>query len=68
MDNMVGLSGNAQALKTYRDTLQHSSNREGERAHKLTVLYSANKTQPMHSPFTKEEVLTKGTHIVDKFY
>ena len=52
--NMVGLSGSVQALKTYRDTLQQSSIREGERAHKLTVLYSANITQLMCSPFAKK--------------
>jgi len=43
---------------TYRDTLQHSSIREGERAHKLTDLYPANKTQPMRFPLRKE-VLAK---------
>ena len=52
--NMVGLSGSAQALKTNRDTLQHSSIREGERAHKLAVLYSANITQPMCSPLARK--------------
>ena len=52
---------------TYRDTLQHSSIREGERAQKLKVLYSANITQPMHSPFTKEEVLTTALTLLTNF-
>ena len=52
---------------TYRDTLQHRLNREGERAHKLTVLYSANITQPMHSPFAKEEVLTRAHTLLSSF-
>ncbi len=43
---------------TYRDTLQHSSNREDERAHKLTVLYSANKNPANAFPLRKE-VLAK---------
>ena len=52
---------------TNRDKLQHPSNREGERAQKLTVLYSANITQPMHSPFTKEEVLTRAHTLLTSF-
>ena len=43
---------------TYRDTLQHSSIREGERAHKLTVLYCANKNPADAFPLRKE-VLAK---------
>ena len=43
---------------TYRDTLQLSSIREGERAHKLTVLYSANKNPADAFPLRKE-VLAK---------
>ncbi len=56
---------------TYRDTLQHSSIREGERAHKLTVLYSANKTQPMRSPFAKrywQKALTQLTVLFGNSY
>ena len=63
---MVEFSG-IKAKLTNRDTLQHSSNREGERAQKLIVLYSANKTQPMHSPFAKEEVLTKAHTLLTSF-
>ena len=50
---MVEFSGSKEKL-TYRDTLQHLSNREDERAHKLAVLYSANKTLSMLSPFAKK--------------
>ena len=52
---------------TYRDTLHIRLNREGKRAHKLTVLYSANITQPMHSPFAKEEVLTRALTMLTSF-
>ena len=63
---MVGLSGSTQALKAYRDTLQQSSIGEGERAHKLIVLYSAKITQPMRSPLRKE-VLTKALTRLTSF-
>ena len=46
---------------TNRDTLQHPSNREGERAHNLAVLYSANNNPASAIPLS-QEVLTRHSH------
>ncbi len=54
---MVELSGSKASTNLQRHATT-SSNREGERAHKLAVLYSANNIPADASPFLKE-VLAK---------
>jgi hypothetical protein len=57
---MVDLVATKLATRTTKTRYNFCLLREGKRAQKLTVIYSANITQPMHSPFThNEEELAK---------